>query len=432
MREKNIYIDFSLNDNHRCGHCKKLAPEYAAAAGQLSEKGLEVKLAKVDATENKDIAQKFGVKGYPTLKYFKAGVAQEYTGGRTADTIVSWLTKKSGPPAASLENMDAVKNFLGDNSAVVVGLFKNLEGEEAKAFLAAAEEAEDLLFGITSAEDAFAGLDITADASVVVLKKFDEGRSYIDGPITKESVELFAASNSLPLVVDFNTDTAKQIFQGAIKNHLLMFMSAEAEDYEHKLHQARKVAADMKGDIMFVTVTTDEPEHKRVLEFFGISDDEVPTFRLSAGDDMTKYKPDNKAITEENLRAFIAAQKAGELKPNLKSDPIPEENTAPVKVIVGENFNDIALDASKDVLVEFYAPWCGHCKKLAPIWDELGEKFKDSDKIVIAKTDATTNEFADVKVSNIIIVMPLHDVFVTHTYLMLLSQPALEMKHKFP
>ena len=382
-----------------------------------------MKLAKVDATENKDLAQKFGVKGYPTLKYFKNGVAGDYTGGRTADTIVAWLTKKSGPPAASLENMDAVNNFLGENQAVVVGLFKNLEGAEAKEFIAAAEEAEDLLFGITSAEDAFSGLGVTAEASVVVLKKFDEGRSYMEGPITRDSVEMFAAANSLPLVVDFNTDTAKQIFQGAIKNHVLMFQSAKAEKYEHNLHQARKVAADMKGDIMFVTVTTDEPEHKRVLEFFGISEDEVPTFRLSAGDDMTKYKPDNKDLTEENFRAFIAAFKAGELKPNLKSDDVPEDwNANPVKIIVGKNFDEVALDASKDVFVEFYAPWCGHCKKLAPIWDELGEKFADNDKIVIAKTDATTNEFADVKVSRNIRIMlsnSLNDVFVTHTYFML-------------
>ena len=382
-----------------------------------------MKLAKVDATENKDLAQKFGVKGYPTLKYFKNGVAGDYTGGRTADTIVAWLTKKSGPPAASLENMDAVNNFLGENQAVVVGLFKNLEGAEAKEFIAAAEEAEDLLFGITSAEDAFSGLGVTAEASVVVLKKFDEGRSYMEGPITRDSVEMFAAANSLPLVVDFNTDTAKQIFQGAIKNHVLMFQSAKAEKYEHNLHQARKVAADMKGDIMFVTVTTDEPEHKRVLEFFGISEDEVPTFRLSAGDDMTKYKPDNKDLTEENFRAFIAAFKAGELKPNLKSDDVPEDwNANPVKIIVGKNFDEVALDASKDVFVEFYAPWCGHCKKLAPIWDELGEKFADNDKIVIAKTDATTNEFADVKVSRNIRIMLsniLNDVFVTHTYFML-------------
>merc|ERR1719199_169310 len=59
-----------------CGHCKNLAPHYAKAAPA-------VPLAKVDATENRELGDRYGVKGFPTLKWIRGGQASDYEGGRT-------------------------------------------------------------------------------------------------------------------------------------------------------------------------------------------------------------------------------------------------------------------------------------------------------------------------------------------------------------
>jgi len=86
------------------------------------------------------------------------------------------------------------------------------------------------------------------------------------------------------------------------------------------------------------------------------------------------------------------------LKANLKSEEIPTTQEGDVVVLVGKSFNDIVLDPTKDVLVEFYAPWCGHCKKLAPIYDELAANLKHNTNLVIAKMDSTANEVESVSV----------------------------------
>lgn len=81
----------------------------------------------------------------------------------------------------------------------------------------------------------------------------------------------------------------------------------------------------------------------------------------------------------------------GKLTPYLKSEPVPD-NSGPLKTVVAKNFEEIVNDPTKDTLIEFYAPWCGHCKNLAPKYEELAEKMKDEPNLVIAKMDATAND----------------------------------------
>ncbi|KAL4701647.1 hypothetical protein H8959_015651 [Pygathrix nigripes] len=124
-----------------CGHCKRLAPEYEAAATRL--KGI-VPLAKVDCTANTNTCNKYGVSGYPTLKIFRDGEeAGAYDGPRTADGIVSHLKKQAGSASVPLRTEEEFKKFISDKDASVVGFFDDLFSEAHSEFLKAASNLRD-------------------------------------------------------------------------------------------------------------------------------------------------------------------------------------------------------------------------------------------------------------------------------------------------
>jgi len=387
-----------------CGHCKTLAPEYTEAAGLLAYKDSPIVLAKLDVTEDGSIAEEFEVTGLPTLKFFHSGKAMDYKGGRTAASIVTWLQKKTGSPAVAVATVEEAAAFTAGKDVSILGFFADQTSVAAKAYLAAASNMDDFLFAISSCPDVAAEYKIEGDA-VLLLKNFDDGRAVLSEEITEEAVSMFVASESVPLVVEYNqeAETTKKIFNGDIKSLLLSFISAKAESHADYVAMIKTIATENKGKMLFVTVDTDNKDHKKILDFLGITVAELPTFRaLKLGEEIAKFKPENNSIELENIKAFVAKFLAGDLKQHLMSAEIPEDwDKEGVKVLVGKNFNDVAMNIEKDVFVEFYSPSCGHCKQLTPIWDKLGEMYKDHATIIIAKMDITANDPEDIKVVNL-------------------------------
>ena len=377
-----------------CGHCKSLAPEYAKAAQKLAADGSAVKLAKVDATENKELASRFSVQGFPTLKFFRDGKPTEYNGGRTETEIVSWLSKKSGPAAKTLTTAEELEHTKEANDAFVLGVFSSAESAAAKTFLSVANDVDSLAFAITTADAIKSSLGVSGDA-VLVIKSFDDLRNDLSVGDATTSAEIadFAAKFSVPLVQTFTQESSSKIFKSPIQKHTLFFTDKSAAHHEATHAAFLGAATEFRGQTLVINVPHTEA---RVLEYFGITEKDLPTAVLGdmsgEGGQMKKY-PFAGPYETSAISAFLKKALAGELKPTLKSEAVvPEDLAAPVKVIKGESFADIVLNNSNDVFVEFYAPWCGHCKKLAPIWDELAEKYKGVPTLTIAKMDATANE----------------------------------------
>ncbi|CAN0331473.1 unnamed protein product, partial [Discosporangium mesarthrocarpum] len=110
-----------------------------------------------------------------------------------------------------------------------------------------------------------------------------------------------------------------------------------------------------------------------------------PTLKWFPPGSVTDPEAFNGPRTADGITQFVTSKsgKAG------KTVPKPPSS---VMELTGQTFDAVALDPSKTVLVEFYAPWCGHCKSLAPTYEKLAEVFEGEEDVIIAKVDATSEK----------------------------------------
>jgi len=371
-----------------CGHCKALAPQYEEAATILKTSG--VKLAKVDCTAETELCSTHGVSGYPTLKVFRFGEAAEYGGSRKTDGIVSYMKKQALPAVSELTPENHVE-FQKADKVVIIAYVESSDSKNKDIFNSFAEQhRDDYLFGISSDSSVISAADV-APPAVVLYKTFDEGRNNLVGSFTPEGLSSFVKDHATPLLDEISPENFASYAEA---NLPLAYIFVEATDpnREAVVSAIEPVAREHKGKINFVWIDAAKfSDHAKSLN---LPEPKWPSFAIQNIQEMLKFPlPQSENVDAATIGSFVTKFLAGEVKPSVKSEPIPSSQDEPVYVLVADSFEDVTKDNKKDMLVEFYAPWCGHCKKLAPVWDNLGEKFAGSkDKVMIGKFDAHNND----------------------------------------
>lgn len=165
-----INMDFYHPFYLRCGHCKKLAPEFEKAAQRLKKHVPPIALGKVDATVEKDLGKEYGVSGYPTLKILRKGRRFDYNGPRDADGIVEYMKEQAKPAAKELKSAKEIQRFMSQDDVTIVGFFDETEGKKLfENFLDAAEAVrEDFkVVGYTKSAEALEHFKVQPDTTLV-------------------------------------------------------------------------------------------------------------------------------------------------------------------------------------------------------------------------------------------------------------------------
>jgi protein disulfide-isomerase A1 len=391
-KHENILVEFYAP---WCGHCKQLAPEYSKAAAVLIKDSPPLYLAKVDATKNKELAGRFKLDGYPTIKLFTKGVdSVEYEGGRTAQEIVSWYRKKVNPISRQFSTVKEVEAFANANKVVVI--FFGKQDDKFQTFLKVAGVMEDVFFGHCESEECKAQYEITTDNQVIMLKQFDERINKLETFSGENSLKQFIQEHSVPLVTGFDEKAAESIFAG--NKYAFFFLRPGSNTKYDKI--IATLAVENKGKMLFVACDIKEDFETRLASFLGVTETDLPHIRIlnATTEAAPTYAYTGSEITEKGLREFIKQFWEGGLQQYYKSEATPATQDGPVFKLVRHNFEKEVYESGRNVLVFFYAPWCEHCQKLEPKYKKIAEAFNEIPDLLISKLDATANDIDGINI----------------------------------
>jgi len=233
----------------------------------------------VDTTVETNLAERYDIQGYPTLKFFIDGEPIEYTGLRSEFEIIVWIDKKTGPILKEVQIVEELENVINGNEVVVV-LFSDLKDSEAvTVFKRVAYRFEEVVFVLAQSETLRAHYKVETVNNVVLFKKFDEGRNDCNCEINEDSLKNFVEINQFPTVMVYNEKSAKRIFGEGITTFFL-FLGKEQEDSKGAKDALVVASEKLKGKIAMCISYFSNDLGQGLAEYFGLTEQEVPKVKF--------------------------------------------------------------------------------------------------------------------------------------------------------
>ncbi|EGW29868.1 uncharacterized protein SPAPADRAFT_63488 [Spathaspora passalidarum NRRL Y-27907] len=393
-----------------CGYCKMLGPEFSKAADSLNATHPNIKLAQVDCVSDESICRDHGIRGYPTLKVIRDGESQageDYAGPRDAQGIADYMIKQTLPAVQVPASYDLLEKLVDEQAKPFI--IQVNPSAEANATFGKIAKSKKNDYAFISVEDKkladqlskkFKNVDLTKEDTYIVAHpaQFDDAAKFDGKTVDQESLLAFIEAEVVPYFGDITRETYMTYMSSPLP--LAYYFYKTPEQRESISKDLAKIAKKYRGKINIAGV--DATLFGKHAEVINMDPEIVPLFAIHNVTDNKKYGVNQTTYPEgpsaDVISKFVDDFFEGKVAPIIKSEDLPteeEKKASPVVKLVGHNYRQILDDVSKDVFVKYYAPWCGHCKKLAPTWEDLASIFgsnKDDAKVVIANIDHTNND----------------------------------------
>lgn len=215
---------------------------------------------------------------------------------------------------------------------------------------------------------------------------------YIGDAIKDDIVQFITEQNNAGEAVigkDGLYELTKDTFKSFIAkgNHFIKFYAPWCGHCKKLAPTWDELAKDTQSEDVKIS-KVDCTAHQEVCKEYGVRG--YPTLKFfGSGEEVTSYSG---ARSLDALKTFVKEEVAKRNAPAAEEEETVEEEEAkgPVRELTDKNFAEVTN--SGHTFVKFYAPWCGHCKRLAPTWEELASSVSDMEGVTIAKVDCTLNK----------------------------------------